>query len=566
MADLSPPYQSTPLRVLHLRGEPFEIGRQHGEAVGGDAKEGMLKFYHAFWTRLTEAPPGPRSQKWAWAAGQWAMSAFVLKKLRRQLPPFMLESIQGMAKATGLDPEQLILQTLLPDVGPYTQALATRLNPRLKMPVQMPTFGCSSFLFRGDRFLHGRNLDFPGVGYWDRFPVIQCVERPGFLRYIGFTSAGVPVSGITGVNEAQISVSLHQHYCEETNLGGLLPFSLGEEILSRARSLEEAVAILQSSRVATAWAFILTDGKTREGMIYECHPRAHGIRRLTPARNHLAHSNFFQTAECQPREYAATARMNWDNRARAYRLEHNLEACSGKLSSERAVQIISEHYDPYWKSDKVFNRTVSQIYNIQSLILDTENMKVLIAEGTAPVHLGQYHEWDLGEIFAGKEGRTTNTLPGYQFKDPRQNQAKHYYIWSFIRAMDGDYEGAQEWLERALGTHFFAEGALTAAVIDMKKKQYAEAHKKLEKARLEIEGDLKPGQQAPPEYFEVLFFQARAHDLAGERDKALSLYRFLAQHRDLEDNNMRLQCLSEKPYTEKKLDRIMMPYSSYLPY
>src|SRR5262249_3838545 len=153
---------------------------------------------------------------------------------------------------------------ILPDLMPMLQAYLTRLKPALFIEATPPPkFGCSSFVSSGKHFLHGRNLDFPGVSFWDRYPVIQSTQRKGWLRYIGFTTAGVPRAGITGINEAQLSVSLHQHYCRETTLKGTLPFATAEEILGRAQTLQQAMDILRESIPATSWAFIITDGKTR---------------------------------------------------------------------------------------------------------------------------------------------------------------------------------------------------------------------------------------------------------------------------------------------------------------
>src|SRR3989338_6048323 len=106
-------------------------------------------------------------------------------------------------------------------------------------------------------------------------------SRSGSLKYIGFTTAGVPLGGITGVNEAQISVALHQHYSKETSLQGHLPFVISEKILMEAENLTDALKILNDSHVNSSWAFVVADGKTKDGFIYESAPKSHGIKRLS---------------------------------------------------------------------------------------------------------------------------------------------------------------------------------------------------------------------------------------------------------------------------------------------
>lgn len=403
---VSHPYPDTPLKVLHLSGSDYEIGRAHAEALGDSVRQGMVHFYYEFWQRMLNSVNVGGLEGWIVKRVQSLVDPFLVQRLAKNIPPASLDRLRGVAEAAELPMEQLLTIVVLPDLLPWLQALSTRFQPDAFVGVSTPIFGCSSFVNRGEYFLHGRNLDFPGVAYWDRYPVIQCTERQGGRhRFIGFTTAGVPICGITGVNEAQISVSLHQHYCRETNTKGVLPFVIGEEILSEAASLDEARAILERHRVATSWAFVVTDGKTRDAFVCETHPKARGIRYLGNGSVCLSHSNYFQSQECKPMEYAATARMNWDNYSRKTRLEHLVNEEGYALQPEQAVRFMGDHFDPYWRKEKPFNRTVSQVYNIQSLVLDPERMKLWIAEGPAPIHLREYQEYDLAEIFAGKQGK-----------------------------------------------------------------------------------------------------------------------------------------------------------------
>src|SRR5262249_40440139 len=120
------------------------------------------------------------------------------------LPPMAKDRIQGVAAASALSVEELTIAMVLPDLMPILESLAGKVAPGTLIGVSAPRFGCSSFVASGKYFLQGRNLDFPGVAYWDRYPVLQQTSLDGKLRYIGFTTAGVPIGGITGINEAQV--------------------------------------------------------------------------------------------------------------------------------------------------------------------------------------------------------------------------------------------------------------------------------------------------------------------------------------------------------------------------
>jgi hypothetical protein len=565
----SHPFPCEPTKVIHVSGSDFEIGSQHAAALGDSVNRGMSKFYFDFWARaINTAPPG-KIEAALFKIGRLLIDPMLVRHLARRLPPLLADRARGIAAVCGRPHDEFTTAMILPDLLPILEVLAFKIKPSNFIEVlPPPRFGCSSFINRGKYFLHGRNLDFPGVAYFDRYPVIQVTKPLKGMRYIGFTTAGAPICGITGINEEQISVSLHQHYCREASLRGEPPFAIGEKILASAKSIDDATKILQSSRVSSSWAFIITDGKRREAMIYECHPKANGMTHLTPESDTLTHSNYFQSANCRPAEFATTARMNWDNFSRKARLAELVGERGAELTPEQAVRCISDHYDPFWEEEKTINRTVSQVYNVQSLVLDPEKMKVYFAEGDAPIHLGNYQEYDLSEMFAGREGRTAIRYSGYRFKDEKKKRAKNQYILSFIAAFDGDLVQAQKRLLLALEEDFLPEAAYVAGIILLKLGDEEKGRQLLTEAREHIEAKVastgKP--MFPPEYFEILLFLARAHDLMGQHDDAKAVYRLISKHPDLQDPHVRAIATRARKYTRERLSKILMPYSSYIPF
>ncbi len=562
------PFPAQPLKVVRIGGADRDMGRQHAEQVGPILLEGMPKFYYEFWKRMVKNEPAAFLDRQAFRAVRLLIERFLVPKLMNAIPEGAKQRMAGMAEALNAPLDEMIVAIVLPDLMPMLQAYMTKLRPSLFIEAQAPRFGCSSFISNGKHFLNGRNLDFPGVAYWDRYPVLQVTAVPHRLKFASFTSAGVPFGGITGINEAQVSVSLHQHYCKKTSFRGRLPFFIAEEVLGKARTIEEAIQMLDERRVATAWAFVLSDGKSRKAAVYECHPWAKGITWIDEGSACLAHSNFFQSRECRPSEYATNARMNWDNYWRKRRLEDLVKHYGPDLTPAQACQIASDHYDPYWGEEKYVNRTVSQVYNIQSVVFDPVEMVAYSAEGNAPIHLGSFRKYDLGDVLSGGSGLTDEEHPGFQFKDPKVKESKKEYILSFIAGFDGKFETAQVHLKKALETDFCPEAALVGAVLHMKAGEYKEATELLEKGRVWVEVRKRERQLAhfPPEYFEVSLFLARAYDLLGERAKAISVYREIANHADLDDGNIRNLARDEGPYTHTKLGRILMPYSTYIPF
>lgn len=487
------------------------------------------------------------------------------RRLQKNAPEFLTGRVKAMAESAGLPVDEAMLALVLPDLMPMLQAMLSRLAPgRFVDPMSVPRFGCTSFLSAGQSFLVGRNLDFPGVAYWDRYPILQLTSVPGALRYIAFTTAGVPLGGITGINEDQIYVALHQHYSRRFSWKGRLPFAVAEEILMKARSVEQALEILRGAEIATAWAFVLADGKSRDMVIAEAQPGRVAVRRPIGGRAYLSHANYFHDPDLRSDEYATSARMNWDNQARCRRLGSLIQAQGFELGAEAAVKAVSDAVDPYYCDEKVVNRTVSQLYNIQSLVLDPEKMRVWTAEGACPIHLGDYAEFDLGRIFSGREGRTGKRLQAFCFDNPKVADAKRLYSTSFVAAFDDDLPLSFERMKESLSTAFCPEGAQVAGVLALKQADFAGGLDFFRQGRAWIEA--RRNERYPPEYFELGIFEARALDLLGKRSEALSVYQQVASHGDLEDTHLRRIAARGSSYTRESLERVVIPFSTYTPF
>jgi hypothetical protein len=528
----------------------------------------MPSFYQGMLSRILERKPKAWADRAAFAAAAKLIDPLLVNRLLAQVPADAKERLYGMAEAANLPPRTLEVALVLPDLLPILQGVLVRLLPsRFVEAIPEVRLGCSSFLANGDRFLVGRNLDFPGVGYWDRYPVIQVAHPLQGLRYASFTTAGVPLGGITGINEAQVFVALHQHFSHTVSLSGQLPFLVAERILTEARSIDEALAILDKSRLASSWAFILADGKTRDAAICETTPKHKAVRRLNGTKGLLGHSNFFLTTECQPSEFATCARMNWDNYHRKTQLEARVKQAGEGMTPAQAVVAIGDHFDPYWQEEKISNRTVSQALNIQSLVLDPERMEIWLARGDCPIHLRDFEAFDVGALFAGGEARRGERLSGFRFQDAGKAVAKEHFVTSLISLLDGEEAQALERGEQSLQAHFTPDVALTCAIAAMKCGQFQRAESTLSRAAADIEERMRRKDlvQPPPEYFEIRLYQGRVADLNGHRAEAKTHYAFIADSPHLEDSNLKRLAGRSQPFTHRQLDRMVFPFSAYAP-
>ena len=181
---------------------------------------------------------------------------------------------------------------------------------------------------------------------------------------------------------------------------------------------------------------------------------------------------------------------------------------------------------------------------------------------------GDFTSMILGAIFSGRESKTGKSFEGYVFSKPNRFKAKNSFIHSFIHSFEGKMSEARIELEQTLKFEDFPEARLISGLIAMKEGDIEAASDMFKAAQTLIEREKeKLGKFFfPPEYFEVWLYCARALDLQDKREEALKQYSEIAAHSDLKDTVIRKIAVSKKRYRKENLERIMMPYSSYLPF
>ncbi|NIA69821.1 hypothetical protein HBA54_14550 [Pelagibius litoralis] len=168
-------------------------------------------------------------------------------------------------------------------------------------------FGCTGFavpgaLTRDGRLLHGRNLD-ADLFHWNKAPVLSLLdetgENAGWHKYAAFGTAGlIYPGGISGLNDAGISVSLHQLSTTQFESGFLFghgdicPF-VQQRVLREAASVDEAVDLVKDSKHFAAWTILVSDAKT--GQVCRIEMNGERVRVMkhedeaVPQTNHFLH-------------------------------------------------------------------------------------------------------------------------------------------------------------------------------------------------------------------------------------------------------------------------------------
>ncbi|MBI4677872.1 MAG: hypothetical protein HY748_09850 [Elusimicrobia bacterium] len=387
---------STPgLAVANLWGSHRERGRQMGELFGDCVRSsGIVDFYHDYCAKHL-----PRRPLIAGVGSRLLLSLVALRFSAgaRQL-------MKGFCDAARLDEGRVGRGFAMPDVLNYLVGFSGRLSG-------LPTLGCTSAVAWGDytrgrALLFGRNLDFPGMGYFDRHPVV-CRHKPDHgIPYVSVGTAGLVVDGITGINAEGIILALHQHISRDAAIltGGRPILDLGRQILETCRTLDEAVGAVAGWSTTSAWTVLLASSKERKASAAERTPK--DCAPVWADSGKLARANDFATPSLHSREIDYRP-WRESSRLRLSRADDLLESRKGRIDPAFMASLLSDRFDPERGTLRSFAQSIGQVHNMTSVVFEPDRGLLWVSEGRAPAHQGPYRRlalWDespLGEPLEG---------------------------------------------------------------------------------------------------------------------------------------------------------------------
>ncbi len=161
--------------------------------------------------------------------------------------------LAAYAEGLGVSYEKVALAYLLPE-------LASSLSKWLPgLPINL--LGCSSFLAWSEVSespFHGRILDFPLVGSFDRLERVLHTRLDGELAVCSLSSCGLPFHSLTAINEAGVTMALHQKFTPSFHPDGESIFSLASDLISRAASYKALTRLIKEKKSITTWNLIFT--------------------------------------------------------------------------------------------------------------------------------------------------------------------------------------------------------------------------------------------------------------------------------------------------------------------
>ena len=517
------------IRLIRFRGSREERAIQHGRILASlthEEQQSLALFplstkNQSLIRNATPRMSGMRKvAETLYEAFVFQRFALLPKEYRNRLKPFQ--------KASTLSEKRLWLALFQPDL---LMALAAVAHDRTRNLFLSGMPGCTSGAISNkddSTFLFVRNLDYPAASFWEKWPAVFYHEPTESYsqKYVSIGSVGIHTPGLSGWNESGIAFSLHAHFSKITHASGVPIFFLGEDLMERARTLEEAIRICREFKPIGSWAINLASSKEKKAVTVEI---ANGTIGVVPMQDHImSHSNGFVSDQFKAEEIYFNGAFFQDVRARKHQIHELLQkAAHSSDPLTGALNAISSHVDHTTGETRVYGNTVSLVTTIQSIVMDLAEQSIyLSARHETPTPLGPFLKLPLH----------WSALNSSDFEEVLVSPSTQHSE-EFITAAHAYHQAYVAWQVRGQGSKAGAEQA-HAFLIQATDAQPQDPHLWLQRGYFEMmHNEVKTALQCFSEglkykmshhYQSVAkYFQAACLDILGSRSEAILIYQGL---------------------------------------
>lgn len=447
------------LKVLVLRGSPQARAEAHGRLVGRQLSVETLDFFAD--SPLASLRDRPFLRFFAEAALHlWT------RLMDRGAPDSYFREVEAYAKGAGISLMRARRALVAPDTAVYAWSM-------LEKPFfRPPGFACTSGVWTDGKgqAVVGRNLDFGGVGAFDKNPLlVVSLPEPGAgsdLRHLIFGSDGLPFGGITGINEAGLSFAIHQNYTRDAVTGGVPMPYIGELVLRKARTLEEATQLIKDHRPGPLWTFVLVETATGRARAIEASKKHFVVRDGTDSV--FAQTNHSHVIETRADELIDIGTKR--NSEFRYDLVRRILAGTDASPLERMARALAHQADP--RGELSIHDDVIKPLTIQTYLAERDlngKTKVHLSFDPAPTASGRFAGFDLETLWGALGAETLSAEISSPSGTPAERRARQEQGARAFAASERPGGGAEALRELAEQT---APGALLArSLLALQEKQ-----------------------------------------------------------------------------------------------
>lgn len=386
------PAVTTSLHVLNLSGSDYEMGFQHGQALREAIQRGPIPCFAAYLERILHHAGGPQLARTL----KRGLDRWVGRQLVAAFPEHVKAHVKGLSKGSGVKEELIWQAFVLPDTFLWLTAQSQKLRKLETAPqLAVQTLGCSSAIAhsratRQGELLHARNLDYMGAHAWDKETAVLFYQPEDGLRYLSVSSAGIPLGGVTAMNEAGLTLAVHQHVaCLNVQLGGQPVGVIGDEVMRKARTLDEARRILDSHRPNACWTYIIASGPEKAVLCYEV--TATDRHWFISYEETFAYSNMYLTKRLADRETHMYPSQWRSNLGRYQHIQRFLNERYGQLTAQDMAALLGDRVDPRCR----LRTPLAMLLTVSSAVFVPDQGIAWVAQGRVPTSTRPYLACDL---------------------------------------------------------------------------------------------------------------------------------------------------------------------------
>jgi len=515
------------LHCLRLIGNQNERAAQHGAFLKEIVQKGAIPKLAKKNEFLIRSSSGAMENKWLQNSIVLIYKKLLLNYLKKKVPKNYLNSYKKFSEAAQL-PFEIYEEALFQPDGLMLLIRSSSMKYLLGDIQYENTLGCSSVIIpphlsECGRLLSARNLDYPITDFWEKNTTLLFHEptEKNLIPHCSITSAGVHTSGVTAINKEGLTLSLHAHFSSGFNLNGLPITIIGEEILTRSKSISQAIDIAKKFTPTTNWSIIVTSAKEQSGAIIEYTPQKMEVR--TNDNKILTHTNFYQSEALRKTEAILCGAQIDDFENRLCALNESISKLEKKVEIKDLCEILGSQLDPSSNSERVVGNVLGVITTVKSVVFDSENLSFWVSESdSAPAGQGPYTEIKIEKFWENFENQTPKQLPGYKPIHSNLREATEFYRrafqnWHLEFTNSNSKTEAYENVQKAIAL-FPEDGSLMlmGGLIAFKLNDFEKSLSFFKKSK-NLNSSKHQKQVCD-------LMVARIHDINGNREQSLSIY------------------------------------------
>jgi hypothetical protein len=376
--------------VLRLVGDSFEMAFQHGRLLESEIARGTVKQTSLLVRNAIRNSFGGGLV--SWLANVYADRCISEPMARSGLAYLgspaekSLPDLYGIAESCGISVRTILRAVLGPETA---QVLLGLTEANVGGGAHCSSFAAWGSATRGGEMIIGRNTDYPLNGYYDTCPTVIYFEpTDGMQRYMAITSAGFHMPGVCGMNKHGLFLCVHTVPTCSVSEVGIPVFLLGHEVLRRARTLDEAAAMLDSARPAAGWNYHVISARERSAFTFELCSAA-AARRSCEGDVNIT-TNHWTQPQMLPHLMTAITTFTADSQARAQRVKQLIEGAAGSLDAAAAAAILGDAIDPVSGRPRCFPGAVAATHTVSSSVWRPDAQTVYVGVEGAPTSQGRF--------------------------------------------------------------------------------------------------------------------------------------------------------------------------------